>query len=87
MGLLVSDKNSIPNSGARKMVDVVQRLPVGWSLIETNEGWVVRDQDDDFICKAETTDHLHRILNTEFELAQMFASMMFVLKTSKPAEA
>ncbi len=80
------DKNYIPNSGANKMIDVLKRLPNGWSMIETNEGYVIKDDDDEFVCQADTAERLNQILDNEFELAQMYASMMYVLKASEPAE-
>ena len=80
------DKNCIPNSGANKMIDVLKRLPNGWSMIETNDGYVIKDDDDEFVCQADTAERLNQILDNEFELAQMYASMMYVLKAAEPAE-
>ena len=68
------------------MIDVLKRLPNGWSMIETNEGYVIKDDDDEFVCQADTAERLNQILDNEFELAQMYASMMYVLKASEPAE-
>jgi len=83
---LENDKNSIQKSGASKMIDVLKRLPNGWSMIETHDGYVIKDEDDEFVCKADTAQRLNQILDNEFELAQMYASMMYVLKASEPAE-
>ena len=55
-------------------------------MIETNEGYVIKDDDDEFVCQADTAERLNQILDNEFELAQMYASMMYVLKASEPAE-
>jgi len=82
-----NDKGSTQNSGANKMIDVLKKLPNGWSMIETNDGFVIRDDDDEFVCKANTAQQLDQILTNEFELAQMYASMMCVIKTAMPAEA
>jgi hypothetical protein len=87
MDSLASDKKSTQKSGARKMIDVLKRLPNGWSMIETKNGFAIHDDDDEFVCEAESSSELNRMLLNEFELAQMFASMMYVLKTSEPAEA
>ena len=56
-------------------------------MINTGDGYVIRDEDDEFVCEAETTERLNELLNNEFELAQLYASMMYVLKASDPAEA
>lgn len=87
MDSLANDKSSTQNLDANKMVDVLKRLPNGWSMIETKNGFAIHDDDDEFVCEAESSSELNRMLLNEFELAQMFASMMYVLKTSEPAEA
>ena len=87
MDSLGSAKGSTPSSDAPKMIDVLKKLPSGWSMINTGDGYVIRDEDDEFVCEAETTERLNELLNNEFELAQLYASMMYVLKASKPAEA
>ena len=87
MDSLKKDKNCIQNSGANKMIDVLKRLPNGWSMIETHDGYVIQDEDDEFVCKAESAQRLNQILDNEFELAQMYASMMCVIRTANPAEA
>lgn len=69
------------------MTNVLKKLPSGWSMIQTDGGYVIRDEDDEFVCEAETPERLHQLLENEFELAQLYASMMFVLKTTNPAEA
>tara|TARA_R100001163_G_scaffold21811_1_gene18566 strand:- start:3274 stop:3483 length:210 start_codon:yes stop_codon:yes gene_type:complete len=69
------------------MINVLKRLPDGWSMIQTPSGYQIRDDDDRFVCEAETPQRLEEILNLEFELAQTFASMMYVLNTTEPAEA
>lgn len=56
-------------------------------MIETDDGFVIQDEDDEFVCKADTPQKLNQILDNEFELAQIYASMMYVIKTSNPAEA
>ena len=55
-------------------------------MIEAHDGYVIKDEDDEFVCKADTAQRLNQILDNEFELAQMYASMMYVLKASEPAE-
>ena len=87
MDSLENDKNSIPRLDASKMIDVLKRLPTGWSMIETDDGFVIRDDDDEFVCKADSAQRLNEILDNEFQLAQMYASMMYVMKTSNAAEA
>ncbi len=87
MDSLASGKRSTQKSGAREMIDVLKRLPNGWSMIETKNGFAIHDDDDEFVCEAGSSSELNRMLLNEFELAQMFASMMYVLKTSEPAEA
>jgi len=84
---LEKEINSTRNSDAIKMIDVVQRLPVGWSLTEAQDGWIIYDEDDEVICKARTPTELHRILNIEFQIAQTFVGMMHAMKNIKPAEA
>ena len=69
------------------MIDVVKRLPVGWSLTESKDGWIIYDQDDELICKPKTPQELHRILSIEFEIAQTFVGMMHAIKNVEPAEA
>jgi hypothetical protein len=69
------------------MRDVLKRLPTGWSMTKTDHGFQIRDQDDEFVCEAGTRERLNEILDNEFELAQMYASMMYVLKSSNAAEA
>tara|TARA_Y100000114_G_scaffold111070_1_gene104826 strand:+ start:3555 stop:3764 length:210 start_codon:yes stop_codon:yes gene_type:complete len=69
------------------MRNVLKHLPTGWSMIETQNGYQIRDCDDEFVCEADTPQRLEEILLNEFELAQMYASMMYVLKTTRPAEA
>ena len=56
-------------------------------MIETDDGFVIRDDDDEFVCKADSAQRLNEILDNEFQLAQMYASMMYVMKTSNAAEA
>ncbi len=87
MDSLGSVKSSTLSWGARKMIDVRKRRPNGWSMIQTPSGYQIRDDDDQFVCEAETPQRLEEILNLEFELAQTFASMMYVLNTTEPAEA
>ena len=87
MDWLESDTGSIPNSDVPKMIDVLKKLPTGWSMIETNNGYQIRDQDDEFVCEAKSPQRLNEIIDNEFELAQMYASMMYVLKSSQAAEA
>ncbi len=87
MDSLGSVKSSTLSSGAPKMIDVLKRLPEGWYMVDTGDGYVIRDEEDEFVCEAESAEELHDILNNEFELAQLYASMMYVLKASKAAEA
>jgi len=87
MDSLGNAKDSTPSLGAPKMIDVLKKLPEGWYMIETSEGYVIRDEDDEFVCEADSTERLNEILNNEFELAQLYASMMYILKSSKAAEA
>tara|TARA_R100000482_G_scaffold78198_1_gene30586 strand:+ start:4325 stop:4495 length:171 start_codon:yes stop_codon:yes gene_type:complete len=56
-------------------------------MTKTDHGFQIRDQDDEFVCEAGTRERLNEILDNEFELAQMYASMMYVLKSSNAAEA
>jgi len=69
------------------MIDVLKKLPTGWSMTETNNVFQIRDQDDEFVCEARSPQRLNEIIDNEFELAQMYASMMYVLKTSEAAES
>ncbi len=87
MDWLENDIDSTLNLDAPKMIDVLKKLPTGWSMIETNNGYQIRDQDDEFVCEAKSPQRLNEIINNEFELAQMYASMMYVLKSSQAAEA
>ena len=87
MDSLRSVKDSTLSSDAPKMIDVLKRLPEGWYMVETGNGFVIRDADDEFVCEAESAERLNEILSNEFELAQLYASMMFILKSTNVAEA
>ena len=63
-------------------IDASKTLPSGWSMIDTGDGYVIRDEYDEFVCEAETTEKLNELLNDELESAQLYASMICVLKAS-----
>lgn len=87
MDSLASDKNYTQKLDVPEMIDVLKKLPTGWSMIETTNGFAIHDQDNELVCEAATSSQLNEMILNEFELAQMFASMMYVLKSSEPAEA
>ena len=62
------------------MLSVIKKLPVGWSLIEDGDAWKVFDDEGELVCRAKNTYHLHRMLNTEFALAQQFAVFMYATR-------
>jgi|TARA_R100001163_G_C5065746_1_gene203776 hypothetical protein len=69
------------------MLSVIEKLPVGWSLIEDGDAWKVFDEEGELVCTARNTDHLNRMLNTEFAMAQQFATFMYAASQPIPAEA
>tara|TARA_R110002012_G_scaffold151693_2_gene311646 strand:+ start:3834 stop:4043 length:210 start_codon:yes stop_codon:yes gene_type:complete len=69
------------------MLSVIEKLPVGWSLIEDGEAWKVFDDAGELVCRAKDTHHLHRMLNTEFAIAQQFAAFMYATRQVNPGEA
>ena len=69
------------------MIDIVQKLPVGWSVIEAEDQWIVYDQHDELICKASPPERLNKLLDVEFQIAQTFVSVMHAIKNIEPAEA
>lgn len=69
------------------MLSVIEKLPVGWSLIEDGDAWKVFDEEGELVCTAKNTHHLNRLLNTEFALAQQFATFMYATSQPTPAEA
>ena len=84
---LERDKDSTHRSDVSKMINVIERLPVGWSISDEGSQWRIYDEEGDFICSAESADQLNRFLNIEFALAQACASMALSIKYTTPAEA
>ena len=87
MDSLENDKNSIRRLDALEMIELLKKLPTGWSMIETKNGFAICDEDDECMFEAENHEELRKLIETEFKIAQSFASFMYVLKTSKVAEA
>ncbi len=69
------------------MLSVIEKLPVGWSLVEDGEAWKIFDDEGELVCTAKNTRHLQRVLNTEFAIAQQFAAFMYAIRQVNPGEA
>jgi len=59
------------------MNEVLEMLPIGWSITPTKDGWTIRDEEDDFVAKGPTADELKRMLDIEFALQHAFAAIQF----------
>ena len=78
---------STQESGVADMMRIIEKLPVGWSIVEEKNGWNIYDDDGDLVCTGKDTDQLHSVLNVEFALAQAFAAWIHATKHTQPAEA
>ena len=68
------------------MMSVLERLPVGRSLGGDGDAWKLFDDEGDLVCTAKDTEHLHRLINVEFALAQQFAAFMYATNSLSPGE-
>jgi len=59
------------------MNEILEMLPIGWSISPTKERWTIRDEANDFVAKGPTAEELKRILGIEFALQQAFAAVHF----------
>jgi hypothetical protein len=73
--------------GVADMMRIIEKLPVGWSIVEERNGWNIYDDDGELVCTGQDTEQLHRVLNVEFALAQAFAAWMHAYKQTEAAEA
>lgn len=69
------------------MTQLLDAIPMGWSLVRVDEGWQVYDHTGSLLKEPQTSVELAMFLEHEVRCAQEFAAFQWAMKGPMPAQA